>query len=163
MNGLASLFQWQWVIYVGIVSCQPKCVLCLSEHQTMPRNQCQKFPCKWVPYGFNQNNSLALSEFIHNCCIFVDCTVVWLHASLNVFVLKLTLPSKVILQRVCMCVFFRNSLSHILYGVWQSDVILPLFPIRGVDCKVTPHSGNGKFMSALLKWLKNGHLIWYME
>lgn len=59
--------------------------------KTRPRNRCQKFPRKWVPYGSNQNNSLALSEFIHNCCIFVDCTVVWLHACVNVFVLELTL------------------------------------------------------------------------
>lgn len=73
-----------------------KCVLCLSAHQNQALELMPELPCKWLPYGPNQNNSLARSEFIQHCCSFVDYTVVWPHACLNVFDLELTLLNKAI-------------------------------------------------------------------
>lgn len=120
----SSLLQWQCHVYLGMVSRRPKlCAVPISTSKPGPRNRCQKFPRKWLPYGLNQNKSLALSEFIRNCWIFVDCTVVWLHACLNVFVLQLAPPSKVIFQSISLPgIDFRQYFtSHSLDGVWRPD------------------------------------------
>lgn len=52
------------------------CTVRICTSKPGPGIDARSSPRKRVPYGFNQNNSLALSEFIQNCCIFVDYTVV---------------------------------------------------------------------------------------